>query len=309
LPIRGWLLSTTAFAAFGASWVATVTTQAQAGDLSLGSGRQPGGVAGIAPAVEAFNAKWDAIAGSLADQTLVATRGSLSWPLGGQFGLQVDGLAGSYQSDFLGGAAAHLFWRDPSIGLLGVYADSVVWDHFGGLYASHVAVEGERYWGFWSVQGIAGVEFGNSQSNVSALPGVTTIDSFAVKTRFFDQIDLSYYLTDNLKLGVGHRYLGGKEAAAFTGEWAFPIGHGMMGSLIAEGFVGESNFHGVWGGLKVYFGPNDKPLISRHRRDDPNDWMPNALFTITNSHNTTSIPTGSPPAPPPPPPPPPPPVY
>ena len=64
--------------------------------------------------------------------------------------------------------------RNPSIGLLGLYADDMVWDHFGGINASHVAVEGERYWGRWAVAGIAGVEFGNNRSGTSWAATVTT---------------------------------------------------------------------------------------------------------------------------------------
>jgi hypothetical protein len=214
----------------------------------------------------------------------------------------VDGFAGTLNGDFLGGAAGHLFWRNPAVGLIGVYADDMILDRFGGINATHVAFEGQRYWGRWSFGGIAGVEFGNSRSSTSVVPGGTLTDTYDVKTRFFDQIDLSYYLTDNLKLSVGHRYLGGKEAAAFGGEWAFALGHGVMGSVFAEGFAGESDFHGVWGGLRVYFGPQDKPLMLRQRQDDPDNYMPSAVFTITNSESHTFMP--SPPSSPPPSPPP-----
>jgi hypothetical protein len=47
-----------------------------------------------------------------------------------------------------------------------------------------------------------------------------------------------------------------------------------MGSLFVEGRVGEDNASGVWGGIRFYFGQKDKPLIRRHREDDPADWNP-----------------------------------
>ncbi len=51
-----------------------------------------------------------------------------------------------------------------------------------------------------------------------------------------------------------------------------PLGHGIMASLFAEGRIGEDDYHGVWGGVRFYFGQHDKTLIRRHREDDPNDW-------------------------------------
>jgi hypothetical protein len=79
------------------------------------------------------------------------------------------------------------------------------------VHVTQVAGEGEAYLGRFTVQGIAGVEFGNSVSNttfgfgvippVGGLPGVNTVNAFTegydVRTRFFDQINLKYYFTDN----------------------------------------------------------------------------------------------------------------
>ena len=45
-----------------------------------------------------------------------------------------------------------------------------------------------------------------------------------------------------------------------------------MTSLFVEGRAGEGSFHGVWGGVRFYFGQKDKTLIRRHREDDPTDW-------------------------------------
>ncbi len=40
---------------------------------------------------------------------------------------------------------------------------------------------------------------------------------------------------------------------------------------------------GIWGGVKVYVGANDKPLIARHRRDDPPVWLNDTISTLGNS--------------------------
>ena len=42
-----------------------------------------------------------------------------------------------------------------------------------------------------------------------------------------------------------------------------------MAALFAEGDAGEGWYHGVWVGLRIYFGQKDKTLIRRHREDDP----------------------------------------
>jgi hypothetical protein len=66
----------------------------------------------------------------------------------------------------------------------------------------------------------------------------------------------------------------------------------LRGAAFVEGVAGEDSFHGIWGGLKFYFGRADKPLIARHRQDDPKDWTTDTLFSITNNNtgsaNTTS---------------------
>ena len=111
---------------------------------------------------------------------------------------------------------------------------------------------------------MVGVEAGNSASGLTA---PTTFTVYDINTRFFDTVDLSYYFTENMKLGIGHRYLSGKNALALRGEWAAPLGGGRMASLFVEGRVGEDDFKSIWAGLRVYFGTKDKSLIRRHRED------------------------------------------
>src|SRR5262249_10842395 len=91
------------------------------------------------------------------------------------------------------------------------------------------------------------------------------------------------YVDDNWKVFVGHRYLGGKNAAAFGTEAAISLGGGRMASLFVEGRAGEDDFRGVWGGVKGYFGQRGKSLVQRHRQDDPINWSPDTLFSIVNS--------------------------
>jgi len=173
-----------------------------------------------------------------------------------------------------------------------------------------IASEGAYYFGRLTLEGIAGVEFGNSASNVTTAtsvvlpvgnfvpPGLSTtmtfVQSFDIRTRFFDQINLKYHLTDDWSGYVGHRYLGGLNALALGTEYALPLGHGVMGSAFLEARVGEADFHGVWGGLKFYFGQKDKPLIARERQDDPPVWSTDTLFSILNNQTSSSSTTKTP---------------
>jgi hypothetical protein len=163
----------------------------------------------------------------------------------------------------------------------------------GGLRTHHFGVEGGWYLDRWSIDGLAGVEGGNS---VTATVG-PVIQTFNIRTRFFDEIDFAYYLQDNFKLSIGHRYLGGKNAAALGGELGFALGGGKMAALFVEGRVGEGNFRAVWGGLRFYFGQHDKTLIQRHRQDDPKNWEINNASSFTNNGSETPVPPAAPPPP------------
>jgi hypothetical protein len=230
--------------------------------------------------------------------------------LGGQLGLQIDGAGGSLERRDFGSVGGHLFARNPAQGLLGIYSSYTHWDRFGGVHATQVAGEGELYRGRWTIQAIAGVEFGNSASSIDSatavtlpgigIPGVITtgnlLQSYDVQTRFMDQVNLKYYFTDNWDGYVGHRYLGGKNALALGSEVGVPLGRGVMGTAFVEGRLGEKSFEGVWGGLRLYFGQRDKTLIRRHREDDPIAW--DTLFSILNNFKQGASQTSVPLAPP-----------
>jgi hypothetical protein len=253
------------------------------------------------PAVDGLNGKIDGYGGSVANRSIYGTTGSFTVPLAGQYGAQVDGNVGSLDGDAFGAVAGHWFWRDPSRALVGVYAESAFWDRFGGVNVNHVAGEGEYYLGPITLQGIAGVEFGNSASQTTtvalaaARPAfgtmTTSVAAFDIKTRFFDQVNLKYYFNSDFDAYVGHRFLGGKNALALGTELARPLGGGLMASVFVEGRVGEADNHGIWGGLKLYFGPTDKPLVERHRRDDPNNWTVDTPFSIFGNQTGSSTAT------------------
>jgi hypothetical protein len=261
-------------------------------------------VSAYAPAVDGANAKTEPFGGRIANRSIVGNQGAVTIPLNGSLGAQIDAAFGSFDRRGFGSVAGHFFWRNPNQALFGIYANHTRWDQYGGAHVSQLAGEGEFYSGRFTVQGIAGIEWGNraSATNVftSIVPpgvgfsypaGIATTSIFAsafdVKTRFFDQINFKYYFADNALGYVGHRYLGGKHALALGGEYAFPVNR-LMVSAFVEARVGESNFNGIWGGLKFYLGEKNKSLLARHRQDDPNIWGTDTLFSITNSATSSS---------------------
>jgi hypothetical protein len=296
------LRATTMF--YGAVGATFLSMSAYAGDPILYSAKP---ITDYAPGVDGFNGKVEPLGGTLANRSIAGNQGALSFPLGGPLGVQIDAAFGSFDNRGFGHIAGHLFARNPGQGLIGLYASHTFWDQFGGLHVSQVAGEGEFYSGRWTLQGIAGAEFGNSAFSTTTstsiiapgplspgfpfrgTPGVATTNTFTdmygVRTRFFDQINVKYYLTDNWVGYVGHRYLGGKNALALGSEYAFPLANRFEVSAFVEARVGEGDFHGIWGGLKFYFGQHDKPLIARHRQDDPNIWGVDSLFSIVNSQS------------------------
>ena len=235
-------------------------------------------------AVDDINYKIEAYGGSLNGDGTGGVAGAVTIPLGHRFGVQIDAMAGSLQGDFVGGLGAHLFWRDPSRGMIGLYASHTRWDVFTGLNANHIGAEGELYMGRFTLSALVGVEDGNAAASVVG----PLLISYNVNTRFFDTINLHYYLQDNWKLTLGHRYLGGLHAAAFGMEFAFEAGQKQMMSAFFEARVGENDFRGIYGGLKMYFGERSKPLIKRHRQDDPEIWLPTTQATMTNSRTITN---------------------
>jgi len=263
--------------------VGVVSGAAQGADMATKAPPAPSCV----QAVDGTNGKLGGFGGAFANESYYGGEGALAVPLGCEYGAQIGLIGGSFDGRFIGTAAGHLFWRNPAQGLIGAYGDFTDWDEFGGVHAAHIGPEGEWYAGRWTLQGVAGAEFGNSQSGIVG----SIVQTFDVKTRFFDEANLAYYPQDNLEVYAGHRYLGGKNAAAFGGEWGIPMSGGVMAALFAEGRVGEHSDHGIWGGLRFYFGHKDKTLIRRHREDDPTNWN-NGADSTSNGGSQTPSPSG-----------------
>jgi hypothetical protein len=222
------------------------------------------------PAVDGINAKIDGYGGGANHNNgFYGTTGSLSVPLAQQWGAQIDGRAQSAHGIGAYGAAGHLFWRDPSIGLLGAYGSYWHWDgrevrDLGHISTttSAIAAQGEYYAGRWTLSGLAGVE-------MVSVDAPAALGALSVPNRFFDTIRASYYVTDNFKLSIGHVYTAARHGLTLGAEHGFALGGGRMASWFAQARFAEEGHNSVLGGLRIYFGQRDKSLIDRHRQDDP----------------------------------------
>lgn len=229
----------------------------------------------LLPAVDGLNGKISGFGGwnDLGARSLPAIPGvnrnagvfggaaSITVPLTHSFGFQLDGAAASTRGTSTLSAGAHAFWRDPSRGLIGAYGSTSRLDAVGGISIHRAALEADAYFGRFTLGGLAGWEGGNTRNFVGG--------QIKIKDRFFDDIKLSYYATDNWRVSVGHTYLSGRHAATLGSEYMVGISGGTAAALFAEARLGERGNRAAIGGLTLYFGQKDKTLIRRHREDDP----------------------------------------
>lgn len=201
------------------------------------------------PAVSGPNGKLSLQGGAVDGDGTGLVVGSGSLPLGRSFGAQLDGAAGAVDGDFYGAVGGHIFWRDPEAALV-------------GLTASHATLDDtdmQRYG--------AEAELYLPQVTFGVRAGYQTGD---VDNGFFGNGDVSWYVTDDLRLSIGGGYAShegfGRAGVEFQpGIAALP---GL--AFFADGEVGENGYDRVLAGFRYYFG-DTKSLKLRHRQDDPGD--------------------------------------
>ena len=115
-------------------------------------------------AVDGMNGKLAGFGGSFADHGVCGAIGSLIDSARRRLGFQFDVTGASFNGRFLGAAPGHLFRRDPAKALFGVYGSYTYWDQVGGVRIATGGPEVKFGMGRWTLQGVAGVEFGNNAS-------------------------------------------------------------------------------------------------------------------------------------------------
>lgn len=238
------------------------------------------------PAVSGFNAKLGAQGGSLDGKGAGLGFGSFTAPLGHSLGLQIDAGAGSVDSKAYWGTGSHLFWRDPSVGLLGLTYSYQRWNdfNFGYLHNANALVikdaymhrggaEGELYLSRFTVSGRGGYQDGT------------------VKADGYGQLKLRYYATDDLSVHVTGDHFAGQNLIRGGLEYR-PNLQVLSGlSFFAEGGYGSHDYGVGQAGIRYYFGQPTN-LINRDRRSDPDMLIPddtNALIQQTKTIHGTGV--------------------
>ncbi|MGI9350816.1 MAG: hypothetical protein ACR2O3_04575 [Rhizobiaceae bacterium] len=179
-----------------------------------------------------------------------------------RFGAQIDAAIGVYDDDFTSSAAGlHLFWRDPSTGMIGIYGD---WAYVNPEHAGRLGGEFAVYNGRWSLDVLAGIQFGQH-----------------VFTEFIDEVDLSYYFTDNTRGSIGHRYISRGNVGNVSFEHLM-TDQGFDGwSIFGEIEAGEDNYVGGWGGIRYALGSTANTLIERDRQSSVQVRIPRNIASVT----------------------------
>jgi len=218
------------------------------------------------PAVSAPNGKFSVEGGFSGTGGSGLGLGSYTLPLGQSFGIQFDGALGSLDSNVLYGGGVHIFTRDPSRYLLGLYGS---YHTSNGIDIWRTAGEFQLFGDRASLEGLAGIEGVEFPGTSGGLPVINQSN-----THFFGQANLDYYPTDDLRLSAGVKYadqtvLGTADAEYLLHGLSMPV------SVFVDGQFGQSNDDQVMGGVRGYVGGGPtKTLLARQRHDDPPNYTP-----------------------------------
>ena len=225
--------------------IAALSTSGALADDSDFSGTPPG-----LPAVSGINGKLAGSGGIIDDEARAAVVGTITVPVGHDFGFQLDGNLGTFDDDMTGAVMSHFFMRDPSSHLFGVAA---MYQSIGSNDIFRVGPEVEFYLDRFSIEFVAGLE-----------------DSDNADDDFFAVANVAYYLSDNFRISAGYSRSIGIDAAQVGMEWMPGIDFIAPFSIFAHAQFGEDDHDSVWAGIRFYFsGDPGKSLIRRHREDDP----------------------------------------
>ena len=215
------------------------------------------------PAVDGINFQASLLSGAIGGYAnhMFMVSASTPFPYFDQFGAQLDLGIGNYRTDYISAASGlHLFWRDPAVGLVGIYGD---WGYVNPEHAGKVGVEASIYNGAWTLDVLAGVQFGQH-----------------VYTKFVDEVDLTYYFAENFKASIGHRLMSRGHVANVGFEY-MPEGYNGW-SLFGEAEAGEDDYYGAWAGLRYSFGMGkSQTLMQRDREAGMRVRLPRNIASVT----------------------------
>lgn len=228
------------------------------------------------PAVATPNGKVEFSAGVLdapVGSPVWRAAGTLTLPVGYDYGVQADAFimapAGAW------GGALHVFTRDPSSSLFGGAAAFV---RTPGAWLLAAGPEAEFYFDGWSLEGWAGLALAKPDAASARLSG-------------FARLDAAYYPDDNWRLSAGASFLDGRAALHLGTEYLFEQAPLPLSATADVSLGADGNIRALFG-LRVYLGDSDKPLIRRHREDDPLD-RGTSLYMAAGRYDGDSVLLGS----------------
>ncbi|MBX3492592.1 MAG: hypothetical protein KF899_06505 [Parvibaculum sp.] len=236
-----------------------------------------------APAVSKLNGK-AALAGTFSDDDTTdelwggLLLGSVTAPLGHEFGFQADGLVGTRDGDTVAGIGGHLFWRDPANGLVGVTASYLDVNNDGAIPDQSVTRfggEAEYYAETVTIALHAGIQDGDN-----------------VDDGFYGSAIGYWYPNDNLRLNLGASNDPSRDTMGLAGvefQPGFAAAPGM--TFFVDAAAGKDSYVNLLAGVRFYFG-DDKSLKLRNRADDPIVNLPGTSLTETPVPGNT-CPSGS----------------
>ena len=197
--------------------------------------------------------------------------------LGHSFGLQADGALGRIDEDTMGGGGLHLFTRDPSRYLLGLYGSYHTWN-------VHRHLAGGRRGP--ALPAAASRSTGSAAMKASPFPRRSAASRSRPARRSCLRAGRSRLLPDRRPQGstaataTSTRQASVPRASSIS---CAPIDSPI--SLFAKADFGEEEYNRITGGLKIYLGPNpDKSLIARHRTEDPENYTPMFPSAVGDRH-------------------------
>jgi hypothetical protein len=220
-------------------------------------GLAAGSASADGPAVSQTNLKVTAAAGSVESESAWYVSAGLTAPLSERWGFQAEVGTAGVDSDTFSGVGGHVFTRDPDKHLFGLFAAYASEDSFD-LDATRLGAEAELYYSQVTLLAKAGYQF-----------------SEAFGDSAFADVELRWYISNNLALSGGAAFADNASAGRVGAEW-MPAGSALPGlALRVDATFGENEFDSVLGGITYYFG-GDASLKDHHRKQDPDS----ALFTL-----------------------------
>ena len=173
-------------------------------------------------------------------------QGAVSIPVGHRFGVQIDAGFADLDGD-VQGIGGHFFWRDPSIGLIGIYGHYI--DIDGTFNTTQIGAEAELY---------------NEQFSLELFAGQDQLDTVIGDDEFFSgEAVLAFYASENFRISGGIRH-GFDQTSGVAGFEYMADRGGVSSSIFADATFGGdvSSFNA---GVRFYIANSSKSLIARHR--------------------------------------------